>query len=234
MNFLISLFFLFQSPPTESILAAVNKNLSTINTLSGEIERNIKSTRRGEIKLKGFFYYKSPDKLRLNLSEEEIILNSETLLIREEKAKKYTLRIIDNPSKEMNEYLDFRNSFFYLTERFQFKKIWEGEVKRYKVFLFEGRPKTDTLFSKILLWIDKERFIPLRYETYTKGKNPTTIYVVDSLAKIDSIWLPLSYEIRKGTEEGVLVIKTLLQRLRLNIPLPNEIFEIRLMKKFDY
>ena len=114
-----------------------------------------------------------------------------------------------------------------MRKRFKFDLIWQGDVKSYKVYLLEGKGNESGI-SKVLVWIDQNRFVPLRLETFGSGQYPTTIYQVDSLSFVGNrSWQPVRYRLFLGIETGTITITSRLTRVKVDEEIPDSVFEIQ-------
>ncbi|MEO0091432.1 MAG: outer-membrane lipoprotein carrier protein LolA [candidate division WOR-3 bacterium] len=235
---MITLLFIFntESINCDSILIRAKTATSKIKSLSGAIQREISAPRQNKFISEGFFYYQSPNLFRLNLispEEQEIIFDGKFLYTRIPKEKEWHIKEVSDPLEGLKDFISIGLNFInYFDKGFNFKLKWDGKVKDYNVFLLEGNPKQDTIiedfphYNKILVWIDKTNYVPLRFETYGKTDNPTMIFVVDSLFSDKNFTIPSKSELRMGLKEGVLVVKTRLTRLKFNSELPATLFKV--------
>ncbi len=233
---ILSVIFSTESINCDSILARAIIAANKINSLSGTIVREISPPRQNKIITEGQFYYQRPNLFRLNLispEEHEMIFDGKYLYTRIPKEKEWRIKEVANPLEGLKDFINVGLNFInYFEKRFDFILKWEGKIKNYNVFLLEGNHKQDTTiedipaYNKILVWIDKNSYLPLRFETYGKTNNPTIIYVVDSLFSVEKLTVPIKSELRMGVKEGVLVIKTRLSRLKFNPELPASLFKI--------
>lgn len=218
----------------DEILVKTAEQLGTIQTIAGWLEREVEGP-GGKGEISGMFYYKSPDKLRINFSSpdyEEVVINGKSFIDYKPNKKEYTVRELPDSLELGNSFLGLKQTELeFFIRHFNFNLIWQGEVKHYQVYLLEGKGDESGV-SKVLLWIDQSRFIPLRLETYGKGKYPTTIYQVDSLSWVgERYWLPTLYRLFLGVEEGTITIKSRLSRIKIDEEIPDKTFEIPLPQK---
>ncbi|MCX7785830.1 MAG: outer-membrane lipoprotein carrier protein LolA, partial [candidate division WOR-3 bacterium] len=201
--------FVVESINCDSILANAKIAMSKITSLSGAIQREISVSRQNKFVSEGLFYYQSPNLFRLNLispEEQEIIFDGKYLYTRIPKEKEWHIKEVSNPLEGLKDFSNIGLNFInFFEHKFKFNLRWEGKVKDYNIFLLEGSPKQDTIndipqYRKILVWIDKTSYLPLRFETYGKSDNPTTIFVVDSLYSHNQLTIPSKSELRMGVK----------------------------------
>ncbi len=230
INLAFSLIFLF-SISAEDILNKTVENLGLVKTISGELEREVEEP-GGKAKISGMFYFKSPDKLRINFTNpylEVVLINGRTFIDYKLKKKEYTVRDLPDSLELGNSFLGLKQAELeFFKERFKFNLIWQGEIKGYPVYVLEGKG-SESGISKVLVWIEQNRYIPLRLETYGQGKYPMTIYQVDSLGFVGTrYWQPTIYRMFLGVEGGTITITSRLSRLRVDEEIPDNIFELPL------
>ena len=213
----------------DEILNKALENFTKVRTIAGEIDRQIESP-AGNAKISGIFYFKTPDKLRLNFSSpdyEEVVINGKTFFDYKPSKKEYTVRSLPDSLEMGNCFLGLKQTEFeFLKRRFSFSLIWHGTVKGYTVFLLEGKG-SESGIAKVLIWVDQQRFVPIRLETFSTGKYPTTIYQVDSLSFVGGrYWQPTRYRLFLGIEKGTITVTSRLGRLRIDEEIPDKTFEI--------
>lgn len=216
-------------PAPDTILARMFDSLGQIQTLSGWMERTVQMGRDSSLRMAGRFYYKFPDRLRVNISIpelQEVVLTGRRVMSYKLKEKEYTVKELSGLSDPSGFWALGSEPLKELSDRLIFKFIWAGQVEEYRVYLLEGRPREpDSSLSKFLIWVDQERFLPLRYETYRGGEYPNLIYLVDSLSlSADRYWIPIEHRLFLGVDGGFTIIRTRLRALRINEPIPDSVF----------
>jgi hypothetical protein len=92
-----------------------------------------------------------------------------------------------------------------------YKKLPDDKVEGLDCWVIEGTPKSaeDEPYGRVVTWVDKEHFLPLKSEFYDKaGKAIEKRLVVKKLGKKDERWLALDSvmsNLKEGTETRVQV-----------------------------
>lgn len=79
------------------------------------------------------------------------------------------------------------------TDEYTYTILQEGPYGGHEVWVVEARPKPVRLkktdYSKIRFWIDKERFIALKVQSYDKREKPYKRILFKKITKINDLWL---------------------------------------------
>jgi hypothetical protein len=79
------------------------------------------------------------------------------------------------------------------TDEYTYTILQEGPYSGHEVWVVEARPKPVRLkktdYSKIRFWIDKERFIALKVQSYDKREKPYKRILFKKITKINDLWL---------------------------------------------
>lgn len=231
---ILLLLLISESIQPDSILRIVDSRLAVIKTINGEIRREVSVSRAGRFELIGKFYLVVPSKLRIDFAvpEEQTFTTDGRLLWVYTPQKKELLtrnvaNIIPIEKQSMGAMMDFGSSIAQvLSKGYELKIDYQGKLVRYNVWVIRGVAR-DTMVSmqKILLWIDKDNFMVRRFESYGKKGNLFGIYLVEKERMFENeLYLPVQYEIRVGTKDGLMRIRNYLSLVEINKDIPESLF----------
>lgn len=79
------------------------------------------------------------------------------------------------------------------TDEYDYKILQEGPYGDNEVWVIEALPKPvrlkKTKYSKVLMWVDKKRFIPLKIQTYDQRGQPYKRSSFRDFEKINGLWI---------------------------------------------
>lgn len=79
------------------------------------------------------------------------------------------------------------------TDEYEYKILQEGPYMGNEVWVIEERPKPERLrksrYSKSLFWVDKQRYLLLKAQSYDKYGNPYKRIVAKDHEKINNLWI---------------------------------------------
>lgn len=79
------------------------------------------------------------------------------------------------------------------TDEYEYKILQEGPYTGRQVWVIEALPKPvrikKTNYSRLLLWIDQQRYVPLKVQTYDKRGNLHKRIVSRDFDKINNLWM---------------------------------------------
>lgn len=79
------------------------------------------------------------------------------------------------------------------TDEYTYTILQEGAYGKREVWVIEARPKPVRLkktdYSKIRFWIDKERYLALKVQSYDKREKPYKRIIFKRIEKINDIWV---------------------------------------------
>lgn len=97
------------------------------------------------------------------------------------------------------------------------------------VLVSTPKPDTDTQYQKIVSWIEKEHFIPLRTEFWNKQGDPFKTYRVEDFSIIDGIATEMKVVMEDHSDQHMTRIVT--DKVRYNAGLPDRFFTTRALGK---
>ncbi len=79
------------------------------------------------------------------------------------------------------------------TDEYEYNILQEGPYGENEVWVIEALPKPERLkktrYSKVLMWVDKKRFVPLKIQTYDKRGKAYKRTNFDQFEKINGLWI---------------------------------------------
>ncbi len=106
---------------------------------------------------------------------------------------------------------------------------YDPEVLRHEdgnyVLKLIPKPKTESEYSNLRLWIDEENFVPTKIEYYDKGDNLCKVMTRDDVVEIDGYWSARQMEmsdLRSGQKT-----KMILQKVQFDQGLSDDLFTER-------
>ncbi len=96
------------------------------------------------------------------------------------------------------------------------------------VLISKPKPDTDTQYQKIVSWIEREHFIPLRTEFWNKKGDQFKTYKVEKLAIIDGIATEIEVVMEDHSDQHVTRITT--DNVRYNAGLPERLLKTRALE----
>jgi outer membrane lipoprotein-sorting protein len=118
-----------------------------------------------------------------------------------------------------------------LTEMYSSKILSEEMIGERKAWKLELIAKVDdATYHKRMIWVDKERFVPLKEELFAKSGELLKKTTMSDIEKIDGRWYPkkMNYKDMLKTGEGTdFMVKT----IEFNPEISTEIFSKGVLKK---
>jgi outer membrane lipoprotein-sorting protein len=148
------------------------------------------------------------------------------------------------PSLQRDRRIAFqdRSTRFFGTD-FSFEDLEERDVNQYdykvmgdetlngiKVWKLESRPRKtkSSQYSHAHLWVDKDRSIILKIESYQKDKLVRRIQYSEH-QKIQNIWTPLQVEVEDVGRKSKTILRT--EKLEYNIPMQQDMFTLQALRR---
>lgn len=79
------------------------------------------------------------------------------------------------------------------TDEYTYQILQEGPYQQRQVWVIEARPKPvrlrKTNYSKLLFWIDKERFLTIKIQTYDKRERLSKRILFKGIEQVNGLWL---------------------------------------------
>jgi hypothetical protein len=97
--------------------------------------------------------------------------------------------------------------------------------KEYECWVLESIPKedSDSQYSKLVSWVVKDIFVPIKIEYYNKQKKLLKILAINNLEKKDGIWTAMESEMSDQIRKDRTSLKIL--EITYNKDIPNRVFE---------
>lgn len=92
------------------------------------------------------------------------------------------------------------------------------------------KPETNSQYSKIISWVDKESHLPLRIEFFDKKKRHCKSLEVKAIKKIDGIWTVMDMIMKDLLSKHATRMKTI--RVEYNRGLSDDLFTKRNLEKY--
>lgn len=83
-------------------------------------------------------------------------------------------------------------------------------------------------YSKMIVWVDKERFVALQYDYY-EDEEAIKRLSLDNIKKIENHWLPMKYTMKSLTGSGYTVVES--ADMKINVELKDEMFTTNYLKQ---
>ena len=89
-------------------------------------------------------------------------------------------------------------------------------------YVVEYTPKTSSQYSKIIQWIDKEKFISIYSEAYDKKDELLKIFQAEKIEKVDGIWTLMEINVQNVKKDHKTTLIT--EKIQYNVPIDDAIF----------
>ncbi len=110
----------------------------------------------------------------------------------------------------------------------QHNLLRQDQVAGRKVYVVESRPKTSTDYSMRTIWIDQERWLPLKEEYFDAQGKPLRSFSADKVEKIGEQWT-VTERSMKNHQTGHKTEVTF-KEIKYNVGLGDDVFTERNMK----
>lgn len=118
-----------------------------------------------------------------------------------------------------------------LTEMYAAKIIGEEEIDGRKTWLMELDAKVeDVSYVKRKMWIDQERFIPLKEELFAKSGQMLKKTIMSDVQQIDGRWYPMKVNYKDVLKDGE-GTDFVLKSIQFNVEIPTYLFTKAALKK---
>ncbi|MEE8057186.1 MAG: outer membrane lipoprotein-sorting protein [Pseudomonadales bacterium] len=122
------------------------------------------------------------------------------------------------------------------TDEYYYQILQEGLYAGNQVWVIEAKPKPARLkktnYSKILLWIDKERFIPLKLQNFDKQGKPYKRIIFKNIQQINGLWLARDVTVMNMKTQRLSNMKT--SEIALGVDIDQEFLTQRTLTDFAY
>ncbi len=122
-----------------------------------------------------------------------------------------------------------------IVEDYTHRVIDESTIEGFKAFHIEAIPKPDApvVWGKILYWVRKKDFVPLKEEFYNEKGELLRVMTFSQIKKIGGRVIPTLWQMKpikkKGKETTLHIID-----IKFNMPIENNIFTLRNLKRAEY
>lgn len=118
-------------------------------------------------------------------------------------------------------------------EAVRYSERWSSEWLKEEAdsYVLELKPKaqTKTQYSKMIMWIRKENFYPLKVELYDRANRLSKLLTLDKVEKIGSYWVSRQMTMEDLKEKRKTVLE--LEEIKFDVGLSDEIFTERFLMK---
>ena len=122
------------------------------------------------------------------------------------------------------------------TDEYEYKILKAGPYGKNKVWVIEAIPKPKRLkktkYSKVLMWIDQVRFIPLKIQTYDKRGKPYKRSTFKQFEKINDLWISRDVTIMNLQTKRLSRMKT--SEIAMGVTIHDEFLTQRTLTDFAY
>lgn len=122
------------------------------------------------------------------------------------------------------------------TDEYTYKILQEGPYAGNEVWVIEAKPTPARLkktnYSKILMWIDKDRFIALKMQTFDKQGNPFKRITFKDIQKLNGLWLARDVTVMNLKTQRLSSMKT--SEIAMNVEIDQEFLTQRTLTDFAY
>jgi outer membrane lipoprotein-sorting protein len=111
-----------------------------------------------------------------------------------------------------------------------FKMLGDDTVEGQACWKIESAPRKSraSQYSKVVMWIRKDIYFPVRYEMYVKEQMVRRLHY-RKIEKTQGVWSALELEMEDLRRKGRTVLKT--EKLQYNVPLKDEMFTLQALRR---
>lgn len=122
------------------------------------------------------------------------------------------------------------------TDEYDYKILKEGPYGKHHVWVVESLPKPKRLkktkYSKVFIWVDKERFIPLKIQTFDKRGKPYKRSTFKRFEKINDLWVSRDVTIMNLKTKRLSRMQT--SEIAMGVEIHDEFLTQRTLTDFAY
>lgn len=122
------------------------------------------------------------------------------------------------------------------TDEYTYKILQQGPYSGREVWVIEARPTParlkKTRYAKLRFWIDKERYVPLKVQTYDKRERPYKRIMFKDIQRINELWLARDVTIMNLQTQRLSNMKT--SAIALGVAIDEEFLSQRTLTDFAY
>lgn len=121
-------------------------------------------------------------------------------------------------------------------DEYDYKILQEGPLGGHEVWVIEAIPKpvraAKTEYSKLLYWVDKERYTLLKAQTYDKRGKPFKQIMFNDIEKINDLWIARDVTLINLQSQRLSNMKT--EAISMNVEIEDEFLTQRTLTDFAY
>ena len=122
------------------------------------------------------------------------------------------------------------------TDEYIYQILQEGPYAGSEVWVIEATPTPARLkktnYSKVLIWIDKEKFIALKLQTFDKQGNPFKRITFKDIQQLNGLWLARDVTVMNLKTQRLSNMKT--SEIALGVEIDDEFLTQRTLTDFAY
>ena len=119
----------------------------------------------------------------------------------------------------------------YLSNTYNAKIVGEDRVLGRKVWILELKAKKDdTSYDQAKIWVDKERFLPLKEDLHAKSGKLLKTIVIQDVMNVDGRWVAKKALYKDVLKEGQ-GTEMIIESIEFNNKIPNHIFSKASLRK---
>lgn len=122
------------------------------------------------------------------------------------------------------------------TDEYDYKILQEGEYQGTQVWVIEATPKPirlrKTHYSKLILWIDKARYIPLKIQSYDRNQNLYKRILFQNYEQLSGHWISRDMTIYNMIINRLSRMET--EKIALKVPVVDEFLTQRSLTDFAF
>ena len=107
----------------------------------------------------------------------------------------------------------------------------EESIDDRKVWVMELNAKVDNVtYEKQKMWVDQERFVPLKQEMYAKSGQLLKRVLLENVQKIDGHWYPMKMNFKDMLKDGI-GTDFIVTSMKFDVEIPEYIFSKASLKQ---
>ena len=122
------------------------------------------------------------------------------------------------------------------TDEYEYSIVQEGEYQNTQVWVIEAKPKPvrlrKTHYSKLILWIDKQRFIPLKIQSYDRHQNLYKRILFQNYEQLSNHWISRDMTVYNMKINRLSRMET--EKIALQVPVVDEFLTQRSLTDFAF
>ena len=122
------------------------------------------------------------------------------------------------------------------TDEYEYKVLQEGKYGKSEVWVIEAKPKPKRLkktnYSKLLLWIEKQRFVPLKVQSYDKYGKLHKRTLMKEYESVNNLWVARKVTVFNLRDKRLSTIST--EQIVLGVELDDEFLTQRSLSDFAF